>query len=202
MEDLEKYKGVVFKGSRFPDAPYNDDVKISFTKEMLTDYIPTISKCMADQPVGFRMLLIIMAAKEGFYKGSRSYRHNNPGNIGNTDSGANQSFNTLTDGILAQKEYIDRIVAGKSKTYPMGREVKIKPFYSKEIAKNVKTYGLRPWLPGYEFTFTGQIDQFVKIYSTGARAGNSYLNMIVSYFKNCGHKITPESKIQDVIKIS
>ena len=60
---------------------------------------------------------------------------------------------------------------------------------------------MSPYLPGYEFTFTGQLDQFVKIYSTGARGGNSYLSMIISYFNQNGLSIKPESKIQDVIKL-
>lgn len=201
MEDLERYKGVVFDGSKFPDAPYSDEVKISFTKEIINEYIPTIDLAMKDDPRGFRLLLIIMAHKEGFYKGTRSYKNNNPGNIGNTDSGANRKLGSLMEGILLQKEYVENIVNGKSKAYPMNKEVNIKPFYSKEIAANVKTYGLRPWVPGYKFVFTGQLDQFVKIYSTGARAGNGYVNMIVSFFKNHGIKITPESKIQDIIKI-
>jgi hypothetical protein len=46
------------------------------------------------------------------------------------------------------------------------------------------------------------LDQFVKIYSTGARGGNSYLSMIVSYFNQNGLSIKPESKIQDVIKLA
>lgn len=57
-------------------------------------------------------------------------------------------------------------------------------------------------LVGYRFVFTGQIDQYVKIYSTGARGGNSYINIIVSWFKKNGIDITPESRIQDIIKIT
>ena len=59
---------------------------------------------------------------------------------------------------------------------------------------------MSPYVPGYDFIFTGQLDQFVKIYATGARAGNSYLSMILSYFKKNGIYITQHSKIQDIIK--
>ena len=78
----------------------------------------------------------------------------------------------------------------------------IKPYYSQEIANNPQ-YGLPPYLPGYNFTYTGQIDQYVKIYATGARAGNSYLSQIISYFnqEDLG-SLTPESKIQDIILIA
>ena len=199
MED--KYKNVTIRGSRFPDAPYSSDVKISFNREMMNEYIPTINEVMKDSPKGFRLLLIIMANKEGFKVGSRSYRNNNPGNIGNTDAGVNRHLKTLAEGILLQKSYTEKIVSGNSKTYPMNKLVTIRPFYSAEIAENKATYKMSPYLPGYRFIFTGQLDQFVKIYSTGARAGNSYLNQITSFFKNHGIIITPESKIQDIIKL-
>jgi len=197
----EKYKDVTIKGSHFPDKPITSNMKISFSKEMMDEYIPCIAKVMADDPRGFRLLLIIMADKEGFHKGSRSYRTHNPGNIGNTDSGSNKSLTCLKDGILLQRSYVNRICDGLSKTYPMNKRKLIPPFYSKEIAANQKNYGMSPWLPGYDFIFTGQLDQFVKIYSTGARAGNTYLSQIISFFKNHGIEITAQSKIQDIIEI-
>ncbi|MDG1333562.1 MAG: hypothetical protein P8P74_14595 [Crocinitomicaceae bacterium] len=92
------------------------------------------------------------------------------------------------------------IVNDKSSAFPLGKKKVIKPYYSPEIARNPQ-YGLPPYLPGYSFTFSGQLDQFVKIYSTGARAGNSYLSTIISYFKQNGLDITAESKLQDVIKM-
>jgi len=196
MADFKEYKNT-FIGSTFPDKPYNDEVGIKFTNEMVKEYIPEIEKMGLSK--GFKLLLIIMSQKEGFSKGTRSYRTNNPGNIANTDMGANKSYPTLKDGIQAQIDYVNKIVSGKHKSYPMGKEVIIKPFFSKEIESNKRNYGMSGYLPGYKFTFSGQLDQFVKIYSTGARAGNSYLNMIVSFFKNHGIKITPESKIQEII---
>lgn len=195
------YKNVTIEGSTFPGKPYSYAVKISFTKEMLNEYIPALNEALPNAPRGLKLLLTIMANKEGFYKGTRSYKYNNPGNIGNTDSGANKALPSLKDGILLQKDYVEKVVAGKHPAYPLNKPVNIKPYYSEEIAKNQKTYGLNPYLPGYKFTFTGQLDQYVKIYSTGARGGNSYINMIISYFKQNGIDITPESKIQDIIKI-
>ena len=143
-----------------------------------------------------------MAHKEGYRKGTRSYMTNNPGNIGNTDSGRNRSNSTLTDGVLLQKNYILSIVNGQNNAYPVGREKVLNPYFSEEIAKNPKTYGMSPYLPGYKFLFTGKLEQFVKIYSTGARGGNSYLSMIISYFKQNGIDIGPESTIQDIIKLT
>jgi len=198
----DKYKNVIIEGSTFPGAPYKSDVNISLTSEIRNEYIPAMEMTLPNEPRGLKLLLVIMAHKEGFYKGTRSYKNNNPGNIGNTDSGANKKLPSLTDGILLQKQYVEKVASGKHPAYPMGKPVKIKPYYSAEIAKNQKTYGMSPYLPGYNFVFIGQLDQYVKIYSTGARGGNSYINMIVSYFKKNGINITPESKIQDIIKIN
>lgn len=199
--DEDKYKDVTIQGSVFPDKSIKDNLAITLTKEMTNEYLPALEKAMGDQPKGFKLLCTIMAQKEGFYKGTRSYSTNNPGNIGNTDSGANKSNKTLADGILLQKNYILGVIGGKNSSFPMGKKKVIKPYYSPEIAKNAKTYQMSPYVPGYEFVFTGQLDQFVKIYSTGARAGNSYLSMIISYFKLNGINITAESKLQDIIKI-
>lgn len=196
---MDKYKNITIQGSVYPDEPINDEQRITFSKEMLNEYIPTIEKMGLTK--GMKLLCIIMAHKEGFYKGTRSYRTNNPGNIGNTDSGANQGFPNLLTGISHQVKYINRIINGEHPAFPMGKKKVIKPFYSKEIAENQKTYGGKsPYLPGYTFTFTGQLDQFVKIYSTGARNGNGYLSMIISFFKNHGIELTPESKLQDIVK--
>ena len=197
--EIEKYKGVTISGSHFPDKPIINNVKISFYEEILKEYIPAIEKMNVSK--GLKLLLIIMTDHEGYYKETRSYRTNNPGNIGNTDSGANVKLASLTEGIQRQIDYFTRIIDGKSKTYPMNKLVTIKPYYSSEIAKNIKTYQMSPYVPGYKFIFTGQLDQFIKIYSTGARAGNSYLNQIISFFKNHGITVTPETTLHDINRI-
>jgi hypothetical protein len=196
---MEKYKDKIFKGSVFPDAPIKNNVKINFTDEMLKEYIPTIQKMNISK--GLMLLCIIFAKKEGFFKGSRSYRTHNPANIGNTDDGKNNGFVNLEAGINAQILYFQRIINGASKSYPIGKKVKIKPFYSKEIAQNQKTYGISPYVAGYEFIFTGQLDQVVKIYSTAARSGNGYLSEIISFFENHGIKINEKTTLQEIINI-
>ncbi len=201
IDEETRYKNYTFNGSAFPDKPIKTDLKINLSAEMKKEYIPALDIAMKDETKGFRLLCTIMAHKEGFFKGSRSYRTNNPGNIGNTDSGANNSNNSLVDGIILQKKYILNIVSNRNSAYPMGKRRIIKPYYSPEIAKNAKSYGMSPYVPGYDFVFTGQLDQFVKIYSTGARAGNGYLSMIISFFNQNGISIGPDSKIQDIIKI-
>lgn len=202
----ERYLGVTFEGSTFPDAPYKNNLKIVLNDNIINEYIPARDKALVDYALGFKLLLTIQAYQEGFRGrvvnkkriGTKSWLTNNPGNIGNTDSGATQKFNTLTDGVLAQSNLIFKIISGKSERYPMNEEVDIKPFFSKEIA-NHPEYGLPYNLPGYKFVFSGQLDQYVKIYATGARAGNAYVNRIVSFFRQNGLTITPQSKIQDII---
>ena len=80
------------------------------------------------------------------------------------------------------------------------KQIALKPFYSPEIANNPQ-YGLPANLPGYKFVYTGKLDQFIKIYSTGARVTNIYINTIVSYFAQNGITITPADKLIDIIAI-
>jgi len=198
-DPITKYKGVTIKGSVFPDSivKTNEIVRLNF--EMVNEYIPIIESMNISK--GMKLLCTVMAYKEGFRKGTRSYKNNNPGNIGNTDSGANVKYATLKDGIQKQVDYITSVANDKHKAFKHGKLIVLKPYYSPEIAKHQKLYGMSPYLPGYEFVFTGQLDQFVKIYATGARAGNSYLSMIVSFFYMNGVSINAQSKIQDIIKL-
>lgn len=198
----EKYKGVTIQGATFPDDPIKSNLKIILSTEIKEEYLSALEEAIGDWPKGFKLLCTIMAHKEGYRKGTRSYRTNNPGNIGNTDSGRNTSNLTLKDGVSLQRDYILKITNGLHKAYPMNNEKIIKPYFSKEIARNARTYGMSPYLPGYKFVFIGKLEQFVKIYSTGARGGNSYLSMIISYFRRNGLTIGPESTIQDIIRMT
>jgi len=196
-----KYKGVIIIGANFP-APIKSNLKIRFSQELTEEYLPEMNSVMSDRPLGFKLLITIMAHKEGFRRGTRSYRTNNPGNIGNTDAGVNLKNLTLKDGINLQKNYILKVASGKHRAYPLGKIVNLNPYFSPEIARNSKLYGMSPHLPGYTFMYTGRLDQFVKIYATGARAGNGYLSMIISYFRKNGIVIDESSAIQDIIKIN
>ena len=194
----KSYAGITFKSATFPDSPYKD-VAVKLNPTILNEYIPALGRALPNASKGLRLLLTVMTYQEGFKKGSRSYRNNNPGNIGNTDSSANKKLLHLEDGIVLQANFITDIIAGKKAAFPMNKPVIIPPFYSPEIAKNEALYGINPNLPGYSFTFTGQLDQFIKIYSTGARATNSYLNCIVSYFKLNGLVITPQTTLGEIV---
>lgn len=192
-----KYKDVYFPDATFPDDPYKF-VPVKINSTIKTEYIPALEKALPEIKKGLRCLMVAMTHQEGFKPGTRSYKTNNPGNIGNTDSGGNSFFPTLEMGVISQARHLEAIANGGKKYYPLGKLVDIRPYYSKEIANNPQ-YGLPPYLPGYKFVYTGELRQFIKIYSTGARATNSYLNVIISFFAQNGLTIQPDSKLQDII---
>jgi len=64
-------------------------------------YIPALNKALPSISKGAKLLLSAQAQNEGFFPGSKSYRTNNPGNVGNTGTGT-KTFPTLEAGIQAQ----------------------------------------------------------------------------------------------------
>jgi len=118
----------------------NYNIKVSYSSAIKTDYFP-ILKTIPGKTKGIKLLALAMTQKEGFTKNSRSYTTNNPGNVGNTDSGANNTFSTL--------------------------------------------------------------EQFIKIYATGARGGNSYLSLIISVFRKNGFtNVTEKTTLIELIKLN
>lgn len=199
--DYKEFKTLIIKGSEFPDDPFRYE-PIKLSKHIISKYLPALDQVLPNGPKGLKLLVTIMANTEGFTPGSRSYRNNNPGNIGNTDDGKNKKLATLEEGINLQVKHVKDMAEGKKKTFPIGKEVTLPPYYSREIAANAKNYRAKSgWTPGYKFKVTGQLDQFVKIYAVAARVNNAYLNNIISYYKDNGIAIKPESKIQDIIKL-
>jgi len=204
--DWEK-NGTIVTGSKVPSnlsGPVKYDQNVTLSKSMTDEYLPIIKK-MTGYTTGVKLLAIIMAQKEGFQKGTRSYRTNNPGNIGNTDSGGDKTLKNLEAGIKLQLDYIKKVAKGEHTSYPLDKEKYIKPYYSPEIAKNngpKGSYkGMTEYLPGYKFTYTGMIEQYVKIYATGARSGNSYITMIVSWYRQNGYNwVNEETKIAQLIE--
>lgn len=194
----ERYKGVIFTGSVFPDDPYRPSV-IKLNDTVTLEYLPALNKSLPNENKGLKLLMTAMVHQEGFTPKSRSYRTKNPGNVGNMDGGQNNFFKTLEEGIKAQADHLKDIADG-ARYYPLGVVINMPPFYSKEIANNPQ-YGLPANLPGYRFKYTGQLDQFIKIYSTGARATNNYIDTIVSYFRQNGVTIRPDMTIQQIIDI-
>jgi hypothetical protein len=197
---MSKYKDLIVDGSVVPFAEQSrNNIKVSFSDEIISEYIPIWNKVQGAK--GIKWLALIMAQKEGFQEGTRAHKHNNPGNIGNTDSGANRTFATLQEGIEYQIMFLTKIAKGMNRNFPLNTTVTLKPYYSEEIAKNQKTYQLDPYCPGYKFVYTGQLDQFIKIYATGPRQRNTYLSLIRSYFKNLGYNITDKTTLKELLEL-
>ena len=183
-------------------TPPTNTKNVTIGSTIVKEYIPVLNS-IGGKTKGLKLLAIAMTNQEGFSPGTRSYRTNNPGNIGNTDAGGNNVFKTLKSGIETQLKYIEDVAAGKKSAYPVGKNKTIPPYYSPEIAKNSKSYQLTPYLPGYKFTpYTGTLEQFVKIYATGARGGNTYLSTIMSFYKKNGFNVTEKTTIADLIKLN
>jgi hypothetical protein len=180
--------------------PPRNNFKVSATSELRNEYLPILNKKIKSLK-GLKILALAMTSREGFRKDTRSYKYNNPGNIGNTDSGANQGFTSLKAGTLAQLRYLLKVSKGEHKAYPLNKLKDIKPFYSKEIARNSQNYQLTPYLPGYKFTYTGKLSQFIKIYSTGARAGNNYLSEIISLYKKNGFTVSENTTLRELVTL-
>ena len=213
----DPYRDMVIQGSEFRYEDVETDKNIQANSDVKEKIVPILDGWLAAGEItrGMHALIMVHAIKEGYSPGTRAYRYNNPGNVGNTDEGANKGFDTVEDGLRHLKDYINRVASGQSSAYRFGPKT-IEPYYSQEIEDNRATYQMSPYLPGYEFEYSGQIDQYVKIYATSARQDNSYLSMIISYFnmvdspsatsgRSPGQAVgnlQPDSKIQDIINLS
>ncbi|MFN8291602.1 MAG: hypothetical protein U0U70_15200 [Chitinophagaceae bacterium] len=107
----DRYRNLVFEGSTFPDDPYRI-INIRLNETIRNIYLPAMQKAISGESKGLKLLITAMTHQEGFTTASRSFRTNNPGNVGNTDSGANKVFKTLEEGIKAQAWHIRDIADG------------------------------------------------------------------------------------------
>lgn len=159
--------------------------KVSFSdfgKALKEEYIPVLDKVVPANKKGVRTLMLAHTTMEGFIaptkgnpSGSKSYRTKNPGNIGNVNNGDTVSYPTLQEGVTRQYNHITDIVTGKERNYKVG------------------TY-----YPRVGFTYNGTLDQYLKIYATGARGDNTYLNMFIAVFKKQGLTIDGNTKMSDI----
>jgi hypothetical protein len=69
---------------------------------------------------GLRVLATAQTQFEGFYPGSKSFRTNNPGNIGNIDDGSTKAYDTLDAGIEVQLKFLNDVVNGRERNYKAG----------------------------------------------------------------------------------
>lgn len=195
-EKFDKSK-TVFLSAHFPYFVTNQagaDVDLSDARRvyLYNKYLPIIDKIVVEP--GLKLLALSMAYFEGYEPGTVAYNTNNPGNVGNTDEGNRRNFPNLKKGIQAQIEHILKIVNNKSPYYPVGEVVSQPPYYSKELKKTV---------PGFLFVYQGTLEQFLKIYATGPRDHNNYMNAVLTFFNTYYPEadVKPDTKISDIIQI-
>jgi hypothetical protein len=163
-------------------------------------YIPARDLAVPNISNGIKTLMTAQASYEGFIipgensqypNGSKSFRSNNPGNLG-TDWTRTGTFPTLDAGIKAQYNYINRVIKGEHKAYPLG----------KRLTQPATTLAGHPY-PAIDFNpYTGTLRQYLNIYDAGTRLNNSYLTFIISFFQKSGYTITPETTLSQIAQLN
>ena len=145
---------------------------------------------------GLKLLITAMAIQEGYYPGTRAYTKKNPGNIGNTDSGANRNMGSLGNGILNQIEYCTMAAYN------------IKPnrfttsyYFGPQSRKNSYSPESKRCDPGFKIDFQGQLGYFLYLYATGPRTSNSYLQHVMGFFKLNGIEVNGQTKLSAIINM-
>lgn len=161
-----------------PNSATGSTVKLS--NEITNEYIPERNKINGIS-TGTKLLITAQTAVEGFYKGTKSYRTNNPGNIGNTDDGSTKSYPTLKEGIEAQVRIATNVANGTSPSYKIGS---------------------KPACALGNETYNGYLYQYLRIYATGARTSNAYLNVVIGHFKSNGKTITAKTTMSEIYNMN
>ena len=188
----------VFTSAAFPykvnnkyniDKNFEDDRR----KDIKSRYIPTLDRVGAKEKTGLKLLALAMTYMEGYMKGTLSYQTNNPGNVLNTDSGRKNYLKSLDLGVKLQLELLKDIAAGKDPNYPFGGVAAREPYWSPDP-------NLRKWIPGMVFYCDGTLEQFLRLYATGCRNDNNYLNVVLSFFEvYFPGKVTKDTLLKDII---
>lgn len=164
----------------------------SVSKTLKETYIPTLEKVVPGGSKGIKLLITAQTQMEGFAPGTKSFRTNNPGNIGNTDNGGKRSFGSLEAGIKGQYDYTVGVALNTDKNYKLNERKKAPGIYDKDTQQSY---------PGIDFIYKGTLDQYLKIYSTGARKYDTYLNLVVNYFAKNGKVITGQTTLKQIYDI-
>ena len=155
-------------------------------------YKPTLNSQIPNARKGIKLLMEAQTLFEGFKPTTLSFKTNNPGNIGNTDAGGKRRFDTLALGIQGQYNHINRVALGQEPNYPLNK---------RKIAPGATDKATGITYPGINFIYTGQLQQYLKIYATGPRISNNYLNFIISYFKKNGISISSNTTLKEIYDI-
>lgn len=183
-------KGKVEKAT--PKIKTGKGGKVSVSQTIKNEYLPALEKAVPTGRKGIKLLMTAQTQMEGFKPGTKSYRTNNPGNIGNTDNGGTRGFASLEKGILGQYDYTVGVALNQNKNYKLGARIKRSSIYDRD---SNETY------PGIDFKYTGTLDQYLQIYSTGARKYDTYLNLVIGYFAKNGITITGDTTLKEIYDI-
>lgn len=205
MKTGEKFNAskTVFSNASFPfKISYNSTsakyLKNENSVDIIGKYLKELDEFASDKKTGLKLLAISMTVTEGYKKITKkgptdSYSTNNPGNIDNRDSGHRNPYKTLKEGIAEQIKYLESAARG-NKLYPIGKMKAEVPYFSRELGK---------YTPGFAFIYEGTLEQFVKVYATGPRLDNNYMNNILTFFKTYFPEanVTPQTKIIELINL-
>jgi len=206
-------KNLIIQGWDTPPSFWGVGIKpatiyaqISFNNDIRVEILPILNsqEYKKNYTKGHRMLALVYIIKEGYSKGSKSYKTKNPGNIGNTDDGKINPQPTLKDGIKLLMDYFLERANGTKKGWEFGPR-EIKPTFSEEIQSNLSNYQ-RPngFLPGYKGDYNGEIGYFAKRYATFARVNNNGISSIATIFKlnDYPQDVNGNTKLGDLIKFN
>jgi hypothetical protein len=193
----------VFTNASFPYVVNYDATSAKYLNnensvDIIGKYLKELDEFTVDKKTGLKLLALSMTVMEGYKKNTKkgptdSYTTNNPGNIDNTDSGHRHFYKTLKDGIAEQIKYLESAAKGNN-LYPIGKLKSQQPYLSGELGR---------YTPGFAFIYEGTLEQFVKIYATGPRIHNNYMNGILTFFKKYfpDANVTPKTKIAELLKL-
>lgn len=188
----------VFTKGNFPfSISYNSTTAKHLRNDNSVDiigkYLVELDDFARNKKTGIKLLALSMTVMEGYKKGTDSYKTNNPGNIDNTDSGHQNFYKTLKEGISDQIKYLESAANGNN-LYPIGKVKAEEPYKSRQLGR---------YTPGFVFIYEGTLEQFIKIYATGPRINNNYMNLILTFFKTYFPEanVNPKTKIKDIINL-
>jgi hypothetical protein len=159
-----------------------------------TEYIPALDKAVPNGRKGIKMLITAQTQMEGFFPGAKSYRTKNPGNIGNTDNGGTKKLDSLELGVKLQYNYVEKVALNKDPNYPVGKNKTAPGVNDRDSGQTYPSINFKP--------YKGTLDQYLQIYSTGARKYDTYVNLVIAYFKRNGHTITKDTTLKEIYDIA
>jgi hypothetical protein len=159
-----------------------------------TEYIPALDKAVPNGRKGIKMLITAQTQMEGFFPGAKSYRTKNPGNIGNTDNGGTKKLASLELGVKLQYDYVEKVALNKDPNYPVGKNKYAPGVNDRDSGQTYPSINFKP--------YKGTLDQYLQIYSTGARKYDTYVNLVIAYFKRNGHTITKDTTLKEIYDIT